>query len=387
MFKRIFLVVLDSFGIGELPDSKSFKDEGSNTFRSVNNSNKLDIPILKKLGIYNINGIDFGNKEITPIGAYGKCIEKSMGKDTTTGHWEMVGVINESPFPTYPQGFPETIINEIEKLSGRKVLCNKAYSGTEVIKDYGEEQIESKGIIVYTSADSVLQIAAHIDIVPLEELYDICEKVRKIMINNNNVGRIIARPFKGVYPFERTSDRKDYSITPPYNTLNYLKDNNKDVIGVGKIHDIFNGSGLTDVRLVHGNVDCINESNKIINESFNGLCFINLVDFDMNYGHRNDVDGYAEALTKVDNWLSNFITKINSEDLLIITADHGCDPGTISTDHSREYTPLLVYNKNINTIDLGIRKTFSDIGKTILDNYNIDNDLPGTSFLKEVKND
>ena len=384
-YKRIFLIVLDSVGAGEAPDAKEYGDEGSNTLRAVSKSSKFKIDTLKKLGIANIDGIDLSGKQENVIGKYGKMQEQSKGKDTTTGHWEMSGIISKNPFPTYPNGFPDSIIKEFEEKTGRRVLCNKPYSGTEVIKDYGEEHINTGAIIVYTSADSVFQIAAHEEIVPLDELYRYCKIAREILKGENAVGRVIARPFIGTYPnFTRTTNRHDFSLVPPQDTmLNYLQKNNYDVISIGKINDIFAGSGVTEKDFTKGNTNGMQETMKMLEKDFTGLCFTNLVDYDMLYGHRNDVDGYAMALTEFDEWLSGFMQKINDDDLIIITADHGCDPSTPSTDHSREYVPLIVYSHNIEPENLGIRKTFADIGKTILSNFEIDNDLPGESFLRE----
>lgn len=382
--KRIFLIVLDSFGVGEAPDSKDFGDEGSDTLRSVSQSKECDMTLLKKMGIFNINGIMYENGVESPIAAFGKAQEVSRGKDTTIGHWEIGGIISETPFPTYPNGFPEDVIKEFSKQTGRDVLCNKPYSGTEVIKVYGEEHIETGALIVYTSADSVFQIAAHEDVVPVKELYKYCEIARKILTGKNAVARVIARPFVGKYPnFTRTSNRHDFSLVPPKDTmLNYLQKEKFDVISVGKINDIFAGSGITESTRTTGNTNGMEVTMKMLEKDFTGLCFVNLVDYDMLYGHRNDVDGYARAITEFDKWLTGFIEKLREDDLLIITADHGCDPATPSTDHSREYIPIIMYGKNVEPRNLGIRKTYADIAKTVLDNFNIENDLPGESFLE-----
>ena len=382
--KRIFLIVLDSFGVGEAPDSKDFGDEGSDTLRSVSQSKECDMTLLKKMGIFNIDGIMYENGVESPIAAFGKAQEVSRGKDTTIGHWEIGGIISETPFPTYPNGFPEDVIKEFSKQTGRDVLCNKPYSGTEVIKVYGEEHIETGALIVYTSADSVFQIAAHEDVVPVKELYKYCEIARKILTGKNAVARVIARPFVGKYPnFTRTSNRHDFSLVPPKDTmLNYLQKENFDVISVGKINDIFAGSGITESTRTTGNTNGMEVTMKMLEKDFTGLCFVNLVDYDMLYGHRNDVDGYARAITEFDKWLTGFIEKLREDDLLIITADHGCDPATPSTDHSREYIPIIMYGKNVEPRNLGIRKTYADIAKTVLDNFDIENDLPGESFLE-----
>lgn len=382
--KRVFLIVLDSFGVGEAPDSKDFGDEGSDTLKAISKSKEFNINVLKKMGIFNIDGIAYENGVDKPIAAYGKAREVSRGKDTTIGHWEIGGIISETPFPTYPNGFPEDVIKEFSKQTGRDVLCNKPYSGTEVIKVYGEEHIKTGALIVYTSADSVFQIAAHEDIVPIKELYRYCEIARKILTGKNAVARVIARPFIGEYPnFTRTTNRHDFSLVPPKDTmLNYLQRANFDVISVGKINDIFAGSGITEATRTTGNTNGMEVTMKMLEKEFTGLCFVNLVDFDMLYGHRNDVDGYARAITEFDRWLEGFIEKLKEDDLLIITADHGCDPSTPSTDHSREYIPILMYGKKVEPRNLGIRKTYADIAKTVLDNFNIENELPGESFFK-----
>ncbi|MEG2321987.1 MAG: phosphopentomutase [Bacilli bacterium] len=383
---RIFLFVLDSFGVGEASDAKEYGDISSHTLKSISESKQFKVKVMENLGLYNIDNVNVLKPISNPIGAYGKLEEQSKGKDTTTGHWEMMGLISKIAMPTFPNGFPQTFINEFEKEIKTKVLCNKAYSGTEVIKDYGQEHLKTKYPIVYTSGDSVFQIAAHEDIISLDKLYEYCQIARNLLKDDLAVGRVIARPFTGTFPnFYRTPNRHDFSLQPNKNVLNYLSDNHLDVIGVGKISDIFNNSGITKKILTKNNNDCLDKIDILAKEEFNGLCFINLVDFDMVYGHRNDVDGYAQAISYFDNWLGNFITKINDNDLIIITADHGCDPKTPSTDHSREYVPLLVYKKNIKPINLGIRLTFADIGKTITDIFNIDNDLPGTSFKGAIK--
>lgn len=381
---RIFTVVLDSFGCGEAPDAKDFNDVGSHTLKSVSKSEKFKINNLKKLGLYNIDGVGM-DKYDHIVGSYGKMQELSKGKDTTTGHWEMMGIISEVPMPTFETGFPKSFIEEFEKQIGTKVLCNKPYSGTEVIKDYGDEHVKTKCPIVYTSADSVFQIAAHEDIIPLDTLYKYCEIARKLLKDDLAVGRVIARPFIGSSGnYTRTPNRHDFSLVPKYNALNYLKDANKDVIAVGKIADIFANSGITESVRTTGNTDGLNKTLRYLEKDFSGLCFVNLVDFDMLYGHRNDVDGYALALNEVDNWLDTFISKMKDDDILMLTADHGCDPATISTDHSREYVPILVYGHNIKSNNLGIRNGFSDLGKTILDLFDIDNDLPGKSFKGDI---
>ena len=388
MTKRVFLIVLDSFGIGELPDAENYGDKGSNTLKAVSRSEKFNLTNLKKLGLFNIDGVDVCEKEKAPLANFCRIAEKSKGKDTTTGHWEIAGIITEKPFPTYPDGFPTEITEKLKKETGRGILCNKPYSGTKLLLDYGEEHIKTGKLIVYTSADSVLQIAAHEDVVPVEKLYEYCKIARKIMTGKHGVGRIIARPFTGAYPeFTRTSRRHDFSLVPPKDTMcDILCKNNVDVIGVGKIFDIFAGKGIQKTFPTKNNDDGMEKIKELQNEDFNGLAFINLVDFDMVYGHRNDVDGYAGALTRFDEFIGGFIENMRNDDVLIITADHGCDPSTESTDHSREYIPLLVYGKELkNGINMGTRTTFSDIGRAVLDLFSIKGNISGESFLDLIK--
>lgn len=383
--KRIFTIVLDSFGVGEAPDAKNYSDEGSHTLKAISTSKEYDISMLDKLGIYNIDGVQVGQTVDNPIGSYGKMQELSKGKDTTTGHWEMMGTISKKPMPTFPNGFPEKFIHKFEEAIGTKILCNKPYSGTVVINDYGDEHVKTGYPIVYTSGDSVFQIACHEDVVPLEKLYEYCKIARKLLTDDLAVGRVIARPFIGSSGnYTRTANRHDFSLTPSKNALNYLQDSNYDVIAVGKISDIFNKSGITEKIFTKGNEDGLEKVSEIQKRNFHGLCFVNLVDFDMLYGHRNDVDGYAKAITYFDKWLKGFMMNMQEDDILMITADHGCDPKTPSTDHSREYVPILVYSKKGKTNNLGIRHGFSDLGKTILDIFEIENDLPGISFKKDV---
>lgn len=381
--KRVFLFVLDSVGIGALPDAEKFGDVGADTMRSISKSDKFHIPNLIKLGLGNIKGLSYLGKVKEPLASFGKCAEISNGKDTTIGHYEMAGLISENPFPVYPDGFPDYIISAFEKATGRKVICNKPYSGTEVIKDYGREHLETGALIVYTSADSVFQIAAHEDIVPTETLYKYCEAARKILVGKDAVARVIARPFKGnIGSFERTANRRDFSLPPHGVTmLDELSENGYDVIAVGKISDIFSGRGITRAVHSHGNKECMDASFECVKEDFCGLCFINLVDFDMKYGHRNDVDGYAAALSEFDKDIMDFISFLRDDDLMIITADHGCDPGDISTDHTREYTPLLVYGKNIPSVSIGERESFSDIAATIEEFFGVKGKIAGKSFL------
>lgn len=387
--KRIFLIVLDSVGIGELPDAKDYGDVGSNTIKACFDTGKLNIPNMKRLGLFNIDGVDYGSKQNDPIGCYARMSEKSRGKDTTIGHWEISGIISENPLPTYPDGFPEEIISEFEEKTGRKVLCNRPYSGTKVIEDYGKRHVESGDLIVYTSADSVFQIAAHEDVVSVEELYKYCEIARGILNGKHGVGRVIARPFVGSFPeYKRTSNRHDFSLEPPKDTmLDILSKNNLDVVGVGKIYDIFAGRGLTEYIRTKNNQDGIEKIIEYLEKDFTGLCFVNLVDFDMLYGHRNDVTGYTNALNEFDSKLEIILNKLKDDDILMITADHGCDPTTKSTDHSREYTPLLVYGKKIKkNINLNNRESFADIAKTIIDimNCNTNNSLQGDSFKDNI---
>ncbi len=385
MAKRVFLIVLDSFGIGEMPDSHLFQDKGSNTLGAIRNNKNFNVPNLKKLGLFNIDGV--GGGVDNPISCYAKMTEASMGKDTTVGHWEIAGLISKNPLPTYPNGFPQEIIKEFETKTGRKTLCNKPYSGTEVIKDYGEEHIKTGAYIVYTSADSVFQIASHEKVIPLEELYSACKIAREILKGEHGVGRVIARPFIGEYPFKRTANRHDYSLLPPKTTmLDVIKESGKDCISVGKIYDIFVGRGVTESNLIKNNADGIEKTLQIMDKDFEGLCFTNLVDFDMVYGHRNDIDGYAKAISEFDEKLGLILSKLKDDDMLIITADHGCDPSTISTDHSREYTPMLLVGNNFKSgVNLGIRGSFSDISATILDYLGLDKkDTSGNSFLSSI---
>lgn len=385
--KRVFLIVLDSVGIGEMPDAKTYGDEGSNTLKACYKNKNFKMPNMAKMGLFNIEGIDYSENEINPTASFARMKEVSKGKDTTTGHWEMVGINSEKPFPTYPNGFPKEVIDEFEKLIGVKTLCNKPYSGTEVIKDYGRESVETGKLIVYTSADSVFQVAAHENVVPIEKLYEYCRIARKILKGNHAVGRVIARPFVGEYPnYTRTSNRHDFSLVPTKKTiLDVIKENGMDVIGVGKINDIFAGVGITEVIKTQGNADGIEKTLSVMDKDFNGLCFVNLVDFDMLYGHRNDVDGYATALSYFDEKLKLITQKMRKDDVLIITADHGCDPTTSSTDHSREYTPMIVFGKNIKSgVNLGTRCGFYDIGATILEYLGLENNIDGKSFLKEI---
>lgn len=376
--KRIFLIVLDSFGIGELPDAEEYGDAGSNTLRSVSTSENFKLDNMRELGLGNIDGSCIPSVD-TPKAIFARMAERSCGKDTTTGHWEIAGLISEKPFPTYPNGFPEEIISKFEKATGKNVLCNRPYSGTEVIKDYGREAIDSDSLIVYTSADSVFQIAAHEDYVSPEQLYEYCRIARDILCGEHSVGRVIARPFTGEYPkFVRTSNRHDFSLEPYGTTvLDLLSDNGFDTLAVGKINDIFAGRGISKHFYTSNNAEGMALTEKLASESFEGLCFVNLVDFDSSYGHRNDIDGYAAALTAFDIWLGKFIPLLQENDLLMITADHGCDPGYPTTDHTREYTPLLIFGKKIKPLNLGTRLSFADIGATVAAYFGIHGNISG----------
>ena len=386
MAKRFFLIVLDSFGIGELPDANLWHDEGSNTLGAIRNRSNFNCPELERMGLFNIDGV--GGGVASPAASYARMREKSMGKDTTIGHWEIAGVVSPKPLPTYPDGFPDEIIKEFEKRTGRRTLCNKPYSGTEVIKDFGREHVKTGALIVYTSADSVFQIAAHEDVVPVKELYEYCEIARGLLVGKHGVGRVIARPFNGEYPFARTANRHDFSLQPPSDTmLNVLQRAGFDTISVGKIYDIFAGSGISESNRTTSNTHGMQVTKDMQDRDFNGLCFVNLVDFDMKYGHRNDVAGYAAAATEFDGFLTSFVKDMREEDVLMITADHGCDPATPSTDHSREYTPMLVYGKGIKSgVDLGTRASFADIGATVLEYFGTAQaGTQGESFLGAVK--
>ncbi len=385
MAKRFFLIVLDSFGVGELPDAYKWHDEGSNTLGAVRDHPNFHCPTLTRMGLFNIDGVGGGIP--MPEASYAKMAEKSMGKDTTIGHWEIAGIVSPDPLPTYPEGFPKEVIGEFEQRTGRRVLCNKPYSGTEVIKDYGREHVETGDLIVYTSADSVFQIAAHEDVIPIETLYEYCRIARKILVGKHGVGRVIARPFAGEYPYVRTAHRHDFSLLPPKDTmLDVLHRAGLDVISVGKIYDIFAGRGITESNFTTSNTHGMQVTKDLQGRDFEGLCFVNLVDFDMKYGHRNDVAGYAAALTEFDGFLSSFLEGMREDDVLLITADHGCDPSTPSTDHSREFTPMLIYGKKIASgVDLGVRPSFADISATVLDFFGVPQEgTSGESFLKEV---
>lgn len=385
MKKRVFLIVLDSCGIGEEPDAEAFGDVGSNTLKSCSTSEYFNMPNMKRLGLFNIDGVkDWAEGVPNPEAAVARLREASMGKDTTIGHWEIAGMISPNPLPTFPNGFPQEVLDEFSKRTGRGVLCNKPYSGTEVIKDYGEEHIKTGALIVYTSADSVFQIAAHEDVVPVETLYEYCKIAREILVGEYGVGRVIARPFIGADGvFERTPRRHDFSLVPPRDTmLDYISRAGLTCFGVGKIKDIFAGKGLTDFVYTTGNEDGINKTLEYMDNDFEGLCFVNLVDYDMIYGHRRDVEGYAKALAYFDERLPEILSKMKKDDVLMITADHGCDPAfTKTTDHTREYIPLVMYGQNITPGSRGTRKTFADIGATVLDYLGVEGSVEGESLI------
>ena len=387
--KRVVLIVLDSVGVGEMPDAKMYGDKGSDTLDHTFEACKgLNIPNLKKLGLGNIEGVKALGKEESVIGAFGKSSEKSIGKDTVTGHWEIGGVILDKPLNTYPDGFSDKIINDFKKkakIDG--ILGNKVASGTAIIEELGEEHVKTGYPIIYTSADSVFQIAAHEEVVGLGNLYKMCEIAREMLVGEDVVGRVIARPFVGeVGSFKRTSNRRDYALDPFGKTaLEYIKENGMSVAAVGKIEDIYNGKGVTEAVHIKNNMDGVDKTLEYMDKIDNGLIFTNLVDFDMLYGHRNDPKGYGKALEDFDGRLNEIYSKLRDEDILIITADHGCDPTTESTDHSREYIPILVYGKKVKGgTELGIRDSFTDIGKSVLDYLGIDNNLEGKSFINEI---
>ncbi len=377
--------MLDSCGCGEMPDAHLWHDEGSNTLGVIRKDPHFSCPNLVDLGLFNIDTV--GGGVANPKGSFARMKETSMGKDTTIGHWEIAGIISPKPLPTYPDGFPKEVIDEFERRTGRKTLCNKPYSGTEVIKDYGKESVETGALIVYTSADSVFQIAAHEDVVPVEQLYKYCEIAREMLQGEHGVGRVIARPFNGEWPYTRTPNRHDFSLVPPHTTmLDVLKSNGLATISVGKIYDIFAGKGVSESNRTTSNTNGMEVTLDIQKRDFEGLCFVNLVDFDMKYGHRNDIAGYANAMTEFDVQLGQFLPKMQDDDVLIITADHGCDPSTPSTDHSREYVPMIIFGKHIKSgVNLGTRPTFADISATVLDYLGVDKqDTKGESFLADV---
>lgn len=389
MINRVIILIMDSVGIGGLPDSQEFGDYDVNTLGSIVKGNKqLALPNFVKLGLSNIEGVDYlGNYE-APVGAYGRMAEVSKGKDTTTGHWEIAGLHIKEPFKTYPDGFPPHVIEAFTKLTGKEILCNKPASGTVVLDELGEEHVKTGKPIIYTSADSVFQIAAHEDIIPLTELYDMCQKSRDLLMGEDVVARVIARPFIGeVGNFQRTSNRRDYSLSPYEPTvLDALKDAGYAVKAVGKISDIYNNMGITEDVHTHDNMDGVDHTLNYMKDDFKGLIFTNFVDFDAKFGHRRDVIGYGKALEEMDRRLPEIINNLRSDDLLIITADHGNDPGYKGSDHTREFVPLLVFGEMVKAgVDLGTRETFADIAATISDVFSVKAPSIGTSFLSEIK--
>ena len=385
--KRVFLIVLDSCGIGAMPDAEKFGDIGVNTLAACATSGKLQIPNMIAAGLGNIDGVACLPKVDAPAGAYARLTERSMGKDTTIGHWEIAGIVSPDPLPTYPNGFPEEILKPFRELTGRGILANAPWSGTAVIDEYGAQHMETGDLIVYTSADSVFQIAAHEDIVPPEQLYEYCRIARKLLQGKHGVGRVIARPFVGTPGnFKRTANRHDFSLEPPAKTLlDAVKDAGLASIGVGKIHDIFAGIGLTEHVYNQSNANGMEHTDHYVAQDFSGLCFVNLVDFDMQFGHRRDIDGYANALTEFDRWLGSFVAKLGDEDVVMITADHGCDPAyTATTDHTREYVPLLILGKGVKPVNLGTRASFADIAATVAQLLGVTLDTPGESFAQMI---
>ena len=385
--KRIFLIVLDSFGIGAMPDSQSFGDVGVNTLAACATSPALKIPNLIAAGLGNIDGVTClpqGHSR----GAFARLTEASMGKDTTIGHWEIAGLVSPDPLPTYPKGFPEELLQPFREATGRGILANAPWSGTAVLDAYGEEHMRTGDLIVYTSADSVFQVAAHEELVPPEQLYEYCRMARKLLVGKHGVGRVIARPFVGTGKghFTRTSNRHDFSLEPPAKTmLDAVKEAGLDSLAVGKIYDIFAGRGTTEHVYTKGNTDGLHKTMAYAERDFHGLCFVNLVDFDMLYGHRRNIDGYAAALTEFDAWFAEFMEKMGPEDLVMVTADHGCDPAyTATTDHTREYVPLLIAGPAVKPVNLGTRRSFADIAATITQLLGVDYQTPGQSFAQEI---
>ncbi len=385
--KRIFLIVLDSFGIGGMPDSEKFGDVGVNTLAACATSQELHIPNMITAGLGSIDGVSCLPKG-EHTGAIARLTEASMGKDTTIGHWEIAGLISPDPLPTYPEGFPEEVLEPFRAATGRGVLANAPWSGTAVLDEYGEEHLRTGDLIVYTSADSVFQIAAHEALIPPEELYEYCRAARKILRGKHGVGRVIARPFVGTGKghFKRTANRHDFSLEPPKQTLlDAVKAAGLDSIGVGKIYDIFAGIGTTEHVYNQSNANGMEHTLHYADRDFHGLCFVNLVDFDMQFGHRRDIDGYARALREFDAWLPSLLEKLGDEDLVMITADHGCDPAyTATTDHTREYVPLMILGKAVKPVNLGTRASFADIAATVAELLGVDYDTPGISFAKEI---
>ena len=390
MAKRVFLIVLDSFGIGAEPDAGQFGDAGTNTLAAIAKDSHFKADTLRKLGLFNIEGVSCGQREEAPVGSFARLQEASMGKDTTIGHWEIAGVESPKPLPTFPNGFPQELLEEFTRVTGRGVLCNKPYSGTDVIRDYGEESMKTGKVIVYTSADSVFQIAANEAVVPIDELYDICAKARELLKGDVGVGRVIARPFEGdcAANFQRTPRRHDYSLQPPRATmLDAISAAGRQVIAVGKIHDIFAGQGVTETIRTSGNTDGLRVTRQLLDRDFTGLAFVNLVDFDMLYGHRRDVAGYAAALAEFNDWLPSFMEKMRPDDILMVTADHGCDPAYHkTTDHTREYVPYLLYGAGIRPgVDLHTRYSFATIADTVCKALDVPFDAAGCGVYHEVR--
>ncbi|MBQ7839056.1 MAG: phosphopentomutase [Lachnospiraceae bacterium] len=382
--KRVFLIVLDSVGIGAMPDAADYGDANTNTLKAAASSPYFHMPNMEKLGLFNLDGIDWHEAYPAIEGRIARMKEASKGKDTTIGHWEIAGIYSPRPLPTYPDGFPKEVLERFSQAVGRGVLCNKPYSGTAVIAEYGDEHVRTGKLIVYTSADSVFQIAAHEDVVSLDELYHCCEIARQQLTGEHGVGRVIARPFVGTSGnYTRTPRRHDYSLLPPAVTmLDQLKSAGKDVIGVGKIRDIFAGKGITEYVTTTGNADGIAKTLEYMKKDFEGLCFVNLVDYDMLYGHRRDIDGYAKALSYFDEKLPRMLSLLGEDDLLMITADHGCDPSyQKTTDHTREYTPFVMAGPKVQPANLGTRDTFADIAATVLEHFQIRPEFAGSSML------
>ena len=385
--KRVFLIVLDSCGCGAMPDSEKFGDVGVHTLKACSTSAHLHIPNMIAAGLGNIEGLEFLGKTDAPTGAVARLAEASMGKDTTIGHWEIAGIVSPDPLPTYPDGFPEEVLEPFRQATGRGILANAPWSGTEVIQKFGDDHVRTGDLIVYTSADSVFQIAAHEDVVPLEQLYEYCHIARQQLKGKHGVGRVIARPFVGESgAYKRTSNRHDYSLEPPTKTLlDAVKEAGLASIGVGKIHDIFAGIGTTEHVYNQSNAHGMGHTLRYAGEDFSGLCFVNLVDFDMLFGHRRDIDGYAKALSAFDAWLPNLLEQLGDEDIVMITADHGCDPAyTATTDHTREYVPLIVAGPKVKPVNLGTRTSFADIAATVAELLNVEYKTEGKSFAKEI---
>ncbi len=386
MGKRVFWIVLDSAGIGGAPDAADFGDLGADTFGSCFKSGEMNVPVMESMGLKNIAGTSFYDPKEEINGCFCRMHERSRGKDTTVGHWEMAGMVSPKPLPTYYDGFPQEILDRLSEATGRGIVCNQTYSGTEVIKDYGDHHVKTGDLIVYTSADSVMQIAAHEDVVPIEELYDICRKAREIMQGEHGVGRIIARPFEGEWPYQRTVRRHDFSLQPPRETvLDALKKEGFVTIGVGKIFDIFAGKSVMFSYSNKGNEANMERTIDIADADFEGLCYVNLVDTDMIYGHRRDIPGYTKALNTADRQFGELMQKMGPDDMLMITADHGCDPGYKGTDHTREDIPCLIWGPSLRKgADLGTRDTFADMAATIADYFGIEYRGDGASFLADI---